>query len=43
MFSSGSEAQVWISDDSAHLIIQINTKLPIGSITMKLRSYRARD
>lgn len=42
MFGDGN-ARVWISDDPAHVIIQINTKLSIGSITMKLRSYRAAD
>ena len=39
MFRDG-DARVWISDDPAHVIVQINTKLSIGSITMKLRSYR---
>jgi len=42
MFGDGN-ARVWISDDSAHVIVQINTKLSIGSITMKLRSYRPAD
>jgi len=39
MFGDG-DARVWISDDPAHVIVQINTKLSIGSITMKLRSYK---
>jgi hypothetical protein len=39
MFRDG-DARVWISDDPAHVIVQINTKLSIGSITMKLRSYK---
>jgi len=42
MFSDG-DARVWISDDPAHVIVQINTTLSIGSITMKLRSYRPAD
>jgi len=39
MFAEGGEARVWISDDPAHVIVQINTKLKVGSITMKLKSY----
>ena len=39
IFSNG-KALVWISDDSARVIVQINTKLSIGSITMKLKSYK---
>jgi Protein of unknown function (DUF3108) len=39
MFSSG-EGRVWLSDDSAHVIVQINAKLSVGSITMTLRSYQ---
>jgi hypothetical protein len=40
MFADG-EAKVWISDDPSHVIVQINAKVSIGSITMKLKSYRA--
>lgn len=40
MFSDGGEAKVWLSDDSAHVIVQINTKVSVGSITMTLRSYQ---
>ena len=40
IFSEGGRAQVWISDDSARVIVQINTKLSIGSINMKLKSYQ---
>lgn len=39
MFSNG-EGQVWLSDDSAHVIVQINAKLSVGSITMTLKSYQ---
>jgi len=39
MFADG-DARVWLSDDSVHVIVQINAKAPaIGSITMKLRNY----
>jgi hypothetical protein len=40
LFAEGGEARVWISDDPAHVIVQINTKLKVGSITMRLKSYR---
>jgi hypothetical protein len=39
MFSDGG-AQVWLSDDPARVIVQINTKVSVGSITMKLKSYQ---
>jgi hypothetical protein len=39
LFSDGAEAQVWISDDSVRAIVQIKTKLSVGSITMRLTSY----
>jgi len=40
MFSDG-EGLVWLSDDSARVIVQINAKVSVGSITLRLRSYRA--
>jgi hypothetical protein len=40
IFSNGSEAKVWLSDDSARVIVQINTKLHVGSLNMKLRAYQ---
>lgn len=39
MFADG-DGRVWLSDDSAHVVVQLNAKAPaIGSITMKLKSY----
>lgn len=38
-FAEGAEARVWMSDDPAHVILQLNVKMKLGSITMKLRSY----
>lgn len=40
MFSENSEAQVWMSDDPSHVIVMINVKAPVGSITMRLRDYK---
>jgi len=39
LFAEGAEARVWMSDDPAHIILQLNVKVKVGSITMKLRSY----
>ena len=39
MFADG-DGRVWISDDSARVIVQLNAKAPaVGSFTMKLKSY----
>jgi hypothetical protein len=39
LFAEGADAQVWIADDPSRVIVQVNTKLKVGSITMRLRSY----
>lgn len=39
MFADG-DGRVWISDDSARVIVQLSAKAPaVGSFTMKLKSY----
>jgi hypothetical protein len=38
MFGDG-KAQVWLADDSTRVIVQINARAAVGSITMRLRSY----
>jgi hypothetical protein len=40
MFNDG-DGRVWLSDDSARVIVQINAKISFGSITMKLRKYQS--
>jgi hypothetical protein len=40
LFSEGGKAQVWLSDDSAHVMLQMKSSLPIGSINLYLREYR---
>jgi hypothetical protein len=40
MFGDG-KALVWLADDSTRVIVQINARAAIGSVTMRLRSYRA--
>ncbi len=39
IFSEGGHALVWISDDSRHLIVQMKSGLPFGSLNLYLRSY----
>lgn len=44
IFSEGGEAQVWLSDDDRHIILQMKSKvphLPVGSLNLFLTSYRA--
>jgi len=38
MFADG-DARVWLSDDSARVIVKVSAKASVGSITMKLKSY----
>jgi len=40
MFGDG-KALVWLADDSTRVIVQINAQAAVGSITMRLRNYRA--
>ena len=39
MFGDG-RAQVWLADDSTRMIVQINARAGIGSISMRLRSFQ---
>jgi Protein of unknown function (DUF3108) len=43
IFSEGGQAQVWLSNDEKHIILQMKSKvphLPIGSLNLYLKSYR---
>ena len=39
IFSKDGHAEVWISDDSARMVVQIKSKLAFGSLNLFLRSY----
>lgn len=39
LFSEGGKAEVWISDDSARVVLQIKSKLSVGSINLFLKSH----
>jgi hypothetical protein len=38
MFADG-DTRLWISDDSSRVLVQLQTKLKIGSITLRLKTY----
>jgi hypothetical protein len=40
LFSEGGQAQVWLSDDSRHIMLQLKTKVPGFSLNLYLKSYR---
>jgi hypothetical protein len=40
IFSEGGRAEIWLSDDANHVMLQMKSKLSIGSLNLYLRSYR---
>ena len=40
MFSQGGKAEIYLSDDAARQIVYLKSDLPIGSITLQLKSAR---
>jgi hypothetical protein len=40
VFSENGRAEVWLSDDSARVLLQIKSRLKFGSINLYLKSYR---
>jgi len=41
IFSENGNAEVWITDDPRHVVVQLKSKLSFGSINLYLKSYRA--
>jgi hypothetical protein len=41
IFSENGNAEVWLSDDSRHILVQLKSKLSFGSINLYLKSYNA--
>ena len=39
IFSENGNAEVWVSDDSRHVVVQLKSKLTFGSINLYLKSY----
>jgi uncharacterized protein DUF3108 len=40
IFSEGGRAEIWLSDDSNRIMLQMKSKLPFGSLNLYLTSYR---
>ena len=40
LFSEGGQAQVWLSDDASHIMLQMKSKVRWGSLNLYLKSYR---
>ncbi|HYV98398.1 MAG TPA: DUF3108 domain-containing protein [Gemmatimonadaceae bacterium] len=40
-FGEGGEAQLWLTDDAAHRIVQLRTKLAFGTLEMRMTSVTA--
>ena len=39
IFSENGKAEIWLSDDSRHIVVQLKSKLTFGSINLYLKSY----
>jgi Protein of unknown function (DUF3108) len=39
VFSEGGRAEVWLSDDENHIMLQMKSQLSIGSLNLYLKSY----
>lgn len=40
LFAEGGEAQLWLRDDSTRILLQMTTRLPVGSLHLHLTSVR---
>jgi hypothetical protein len=40
LFSEGGHAEIWLSDDASRIMLQMTSKLSIGSINLYLKSAR---
>lgn len=43
LFSEGGRAEVWVSDDSARVLLQVKTSVSVGSLTLQLRNREPRQ
>jgi hypothetical protein len=41
IFSEDGQAEIWLTDDSARIMVQMKSKLPFGSLNLYLRSATA--
>lgn len=40
LFSEGGEAEIWLSDDNRRILVQMKTRLSVGSLNLYLRKAR---
>lgn len=40
IFSENGQAEVWLSDDPGHIVVQVKSRLSFGSISLYLKSYK---
>jgi hypothetical protein len=40
IFSEGGQAEIWLSDDSRRIMLQMKSRLSFGSLNLYLRAYR---
>ncbi len=40
IFSEGGQAEIWLSDDSRRMMLQMRSRLSFGSLNLYLRNYR---
>jgi hypothetical protein len=40
LFAESGRAEIWLSDDSRHIMLQMKSKLSFGSLNLYLKSYR---
>jgi hypothetical protein len=39
IFSENGHAEIWLSDDDRHIMLQLKSKLSFGSLNLYLKSY----
>ena len=40
LFSEDGHAEIWLSDDENHIVLQMKSRLKVGSLNLYLKSYR---
>ena len=40
IFSEGGKAEIWLTDDDRHMMLQMKSKLSFGSLNLYLLRYR---
>ena len=41
IFAEGGEAELWLRDDSTRILLQMRSKLKVGTLGLQLTAYRA--